>query len=89
MATAIEFPLSVRRREPGDSFQPLGLTKGSLTLGDFYTNEKMPREARSAWPIVVSGDRIVWVPGYRIADFVKVQENSRKLIRLRLIKTTV
>ena len=86
---AIEFPLRVRRRARGDSFQPLGLKQGSLSLGDFYTNEKMPREARAAWPIVVSGDRIVWVPGYRIADFVKVQENSRKLIRLRLIKTTV
>jgi tRNA(Ile)-lysidine synthase len=85
---AISFPLSVRRRAAGDSFQPLGLARGSLTLGDFYTNEKMPREARAAWPIVVSGDRIVWVPGYRIADFVKVQENSRRLVRLQLIKST-
>jgi len=86
-ADALEFPLTVRRRANGDVFQPLGLSHGSLALGDFFTNEKIPREARAAWPIVVSGGRIVWVPGCRMADFVKVHENSRRLVRLRLIKT--
>jgi len=85
-ASALDFPLSVRRRKPGDVFQPLGMQEGSLTLGDFFTNEKLPGESRAAWPLVVSGERIAWVAGVRIADFAKVQKNSRRLVRLKLIK---
>jgi len=86
-AAALNFPLSVRRRETGDIFQPLGMSDGTITLGDFFTNEKMPGEARKGWPLVISDERIVWVPGYRIANFARVQKNSRRLVRLQLIKS--
>lgn len=86
-AAALNFPLTVRRRAAGDIFQPLGMQNGSLTLGDFFTNEKLPVEARADWPLVVSGGRIAWVAGVRIADFARVQPNSRRLVRLRLLKT--
>lgn len=86
-ASALTFPLSVRRWKQGDVFRPLGMKDGSLKLGDFFTNEKLPSEARDSWPLVISGERIAWVAGVRIADFVKVQKNSRRLVRLQLIKT--
>jgi tRNA(Ile)-lysidine synthase len=86
-ASALNFPLSVRRRKPGDVFQPLGMQDGSLTLGDFFTNEKLPGGARPDWPLVISGERIAWVAGVRIADFARVQKSSRRLVRLQLIKS--
>jgi len=86
-AAALDFPLSVRQRAPGDVFQPLGMQAGSLTLGDFFTNQKLPAEARADWPLVISGERIAWVAGVRIADFARVQKDSHRLVCLRLIKS--
>jgi tRNA(Ile)-lysidine synthase len=85
-ASSLTLPLTIRRRAPGDRFQPLGVGSGSLTVGDFFTNIKMPRDARVGWPLVFSGSQLVWVPGYRPAETVKVQKNSRKLVQLRLLK---
>ena len=85
-AGSLTLPLTIRRRMPGDRFQPLGVVTGSLTVGDFFTNVKMPRDARVGWPLVFSGSQVVWVPGYRLAETAKVQKNSRKLVQLRLLQ---
>jgi len=85
-AGSLPLPLIIRRRAPGDRFQPLGVETGSLTIGDFFTNVKMPREARVGWPLVFSGNQVVWVPGYRLAETAKVQKNSRELVQLRLVQ---
>lgn len=79
-------PLIIRRRVSGDRFQPLGVEAGSQTVGDFFTNVKMPRDARVGWPLVFSGSQIIWVPGYRLAEGAKVQKNSRKLVQLRMLR---
>lgn len=86
-ATSLNFPLIVRHRKSGDVFQPLGMQDGKLKLGNFFTNVKLAGESRTAWPLVISGERIAWVAGVRIADFVKVQKNSRRLVRLKLVKS--
>ncbi|MHB0987280.1 MAG: tRNA lysidine(34) synthetase TilS [Bellilinea sp.] len=83
---SLTLPLIIRRRAPGDRFQPLGVVTGSLTVGDFFTNVKMPRDARVGWPLVFSGSQVIWVPGYRLAETAKVQKNSRELVRLRLLQ---
>ena len=85
-AGSLTLPLTIRRRSPGDRFQPLGMEVGSLTVGDFFTNVKMPRGARAGWPLVFSGSQVVWVPGYRLAETARAQKNSRKLVRLRLLQ---
>jgi len=81
-------PFVVRRKKPGDRFQPFGMQEGSQTIGDFFTNNKMPRVARSGWPLILSGEKIIWVAGYRMAESCRVQANNRKLIRLQLVKTS-
>ena len=42
---AVDLPLSVRCRQPGDRFQPLGM--GHTRVSDFMINEKIPQRARS------------------------------------------
>lgn len=85
-ADTIALPLTIRYRNPGDRFQPLGLTDGSVKLGDYFTNLKLPGVARSAWPLVLSGDTIIWVVGCQIADEVKIKASSRRFVQLRLEK---
>jgi tRNA(Ile)-lysidine synthase len=81
-ADALRSPLTVRTRRPGDRFRPLGLGGHSLKLSDFMINTGLPRRARRGWPLVLSGDEIAWVPGYRLAEPFAVQPGTRRLVRL-------
>ena len=68
--TAIGGRLTLRTRREGDRFQPLGMT-GEKKLQDFFTDAKIPRALRDRVPLLVSGGRIAWVVGYRIAEWAK------------------
>jgi tRNA(Ile)-lysidine synthetase-like protein len=61
-------PLQVRVRLPGDTFRPAGMGGHRVKVSDFMINAKIPHRVRRGWPLVVSGDEIVWIPGYRIAE---------------------
>jgi tRNA(Ile)-lysidine synthase len=79
------FPLIVRSREKGDFFYPLGFGK-KKKLQDFFVDEKVPRDERDAVPLVVSGEDIVWVVGYRGDERFKVTDETKKVLRLEVKK---
>ncbi|MCW5878637.1 MAG: tRNA lysidine(34) synthetase TilS [Anaerolineales bacterium] len=83
-ADALPGPLSVRRPQPGDRFQPLGLEGSHQKLSDFFINAKLPQRARAGWPLVCSGETIVWVAGYRPAHPVRLQAASQRVLHLQL-----
>ena len=58
--------LSVRYRKPGDRIAPLGM-KGSRKVQDVLTDAKVPLHQRDCLPMLVCGDEVLWIPGYRIA----------------------
>lgn len=87
-ADALPAALHLRRPRPGDRFQPLGMARGTLKLSDFWINEKLPRRARAAWPVLAGGGSIVWVPGFRLAHPYRVQKNTRKALHLRLFRVS-
>lgn len=66
-ATACATPLIVRRRRPGDRMRPEG-GRGTRRLQDIMVDARVPRALRDPWPIVVSGERIVWIPGVGVAE---------------------
>jgi tRNA(Ile)-lysidine synthase len=69
-AEAAADSLCLRRRQPGDRFQPLGMAQDKK-LQDFFTDAHVPRDARDAVPLFVSSRGIVWTGGLRIADWAK------------------
>ena len=79
-------PLIISRFRPGDRFTPYGSEGNGMKLGDFWTNAGLPARARQNWPIIRSRDEIVWVPGFRIADRVRVGDHTRKIIKLAVVK---
>lgn len=87
-ASTLQLPLLVRCPRPGDRFQPLGMDGRSLKLSDFWVNEKLPRRARAGWPLVCSGELIVWVPGFRPAHPFRVTGSSKRLVHLQLRRIT-
>jgi tRNA(Ile)-lysidine synthase len=78
--------LSVRRRRPGDRFQPLGMSQ-TKKLQDFMVDAKIPRSWRDRVPLVSSAKQILWVVGWRIADRAKVTKNTKKILRLQFERT--
>jgi tRNA(Ile)-lysidine synthase len=83
----ISGPLTVRTRRRGDRFRPLGMT-GTVKLQDFFVNAKVPRAERARIPLVLSGDEIVWVVGYRVGEGFKVTPTSQRTIRLDASRLT-
>ena len=75
--------LIVRSRQPGDRFQPLGLSQPKK-LNRFMIDARIPRAWRDRIPIVFSPTQIVWLVGYRIDDRVKVTESTKQVLRLEL-----
>jgi len=72
----------VRCRQPGDRFQPLGMSQPKR-LGEFMIDAKIPRAWRQRIPIVCSPQHILWVVGWRIDDRVKVTENTKQVLCLK------
>ena len=64
---ALHGPLEVRTWRQGDRIRPLGMT-GSKTLGDLFTDHKVPRSQRSRLPIVLAGGRVAWVAGVAVSE---------------------
>lgn len=83
---SIRLPLNVRGRKPGDRFQPIGMGGHSVKISDFMINVKLPRRARNAWPLVLSGEDILWVPGYRLGHPFRLSAATRRIAHLRLTK---
>ncbi len=78
-------PLSVRTRLPGDRMDPFGL-EGTKKLQDIFTDGKLPAARRDAYPVIVCGDEIVWLPGYRVASPYAVRDGEdvlRLVVALR------
>lgn len=81
-AEALPSSLELRARRAGDRFEPLGMDGHSQKLSDFLVNEKMPRRARDRWPLLCSGDVVIWVPGYRPAHPFRLKTTSRNVMYL-------
>jgi tRNA(Ile)-lysidine synthase len=81
---SFEKPLIVRPRREGDSFQPFGLKGHSQKISDFMVNQKIPFRARKDWPLVCSGDEILWVAGCRSAHPHQVTEETEFAVRFSL-----
>lgn len=78
-------PLLLRTRKPGDRFWPYGMS-GPMRLSDFMVNVHLPRWVRDRWPLVFSGDSLVWVPGFRIAHPHRLTPFTREVLKLRMYR---
>jgi tRNA(Ile)-lysidine synthase len=78
--------LELRTRRPGDRFEPLGMNGHSQKLSDFFVNEKLPQRARGRWPLLCSGDIVIWIPGYRPAHPYRLRSASRSVMYFSLTR---
>jgi len=80
-ADTVTGPLTVRTWRAGDRFVPLR-RRDSVRVQDLLGNAKVPRAERSRMPLVLSGDRIVWIAGFGIDDRSRATSRTRRTLRL-------
>ncbi len=68
-AAAVE-RLAVRKRRPGDRFQPSGMSV-EKKLQDFFVDSLVPRAQRDRVPLFITERGIAWVGGHRLAEWAK------------------
>ena len=81
-------PLWLRSRRPGDRFRPQGMAGHGGKLSAFMINLKIPRAQRDHVPLLVAGDKIVWVCGRRIGEGATVRPETRRVIKLQFSRLT-
>ena len=67
----VKLPLYVRSRQVGDRMQIKNMVS-EKKVKDIFINEKITREDRDIWPVVVDADnKIIWLPGLKKSKFDK------------------
>ena len=78
-AARLEWPLKIRSWQPGDRFQPLGLT-GSKKLQDYFTDSKIGKHRRGQIPLLCDSQKICWIMGHRLDERVRVTAETRQIL---------
>ncbi|HET6488256.1 MAG TPA: tRNA lysidine(34) synthetase TilS [Syntrophales bacterium] len=80
----IAFPLVVRSIKPGDRIQPLGM-KGTRKLKSVFIDDKIPRALRGTFPVLADTRSVLWVPGVRLSERVRIGEATKRVLSAEII----
>lgn len=86
-AEKLRFPLLLRRWQPGDTFQPLGMGGKSRKLQDYFTDLKLSKlEKEQVWILENSDHSIIWIVGMRLDERFKIEAETTKLLKISWVK---
>ncbi len=70
----------IRFKRDGDKFTKFG--GGTKSLGDYFTDKKIPARLRGKIPLVAVGSEVLIVGGVEISDGVKLTQNTKNVYAL-------
>jgi len=73
--------LRVRNWHAGDRYWPAH-TRQPKKVKELLQAHHIPREQKPFWPVVVSGDEIVWLPGFAAAERFRFREGDSDALLL-------
>ncbi len=76
--------LSVRNFRNGDRFEPLGMS-GHKKVKDLFIDRKLALAERASLPLLVAGDRVLWIPGHGRSRDALVTPASRTVLRIKVV----
>ena len=68
--------LTLGHRRPG---MRMHVSAGTRKLQDVFVDARVPREERDAWPVVLAGDRVAWVPGVAVDRDLRANRGETSL----------
>ena len=81
---AIVGPLVVRNVRPGDRIQPLGM-KGRKKVKALFIDGKIPRTVRRSLPVLADGEEVLWIPGVRLSEKVRIRDETTRVLKVEMI----
>lgn len=75
-----------RFRQTGD-YLTLSDGRGGMmhkSLKDYMITEKIPRAMRDKIPVLAEGSHILWLVGYRISEYYKVDGNTKHILQVKI-----
>lgn len=79
--------INIRASKPGERYAPLGMRGNSMKISDLLVNKKIPVSARAAYPILLEGGSIIWIPGFQPAHAYRIVPETTRLLHLRVVLT--
>jgi tRNA(Ile)-lysidine synthase len=73
---ALRSPVMLRNWRPGDRFQPLG-HRNAHKLKRLLNRKHIDLKEREAWPVLTSGEVLVWVRGFPVGAQFAASERTR------------
>ncbi|WP_373520346.1 tRNA lysidine(34) synthetase TilS [Aquiflexum sp.] len=80
----LKFPLTVRKWEQGDRMVPLGMDKDKK-ISDLLVDLKVPMIKKKQVLVLLSGDEIAWLIGFRIGDHFKCTPSTKKVLYFKKV----
>lgn len=71
----------VRHRQPGD-YLVVDAFGSRQKLKKYLVNEKVPAKERDRLLLLADGAHIMWIVGYRISSYYKVEKHTRKILEV-------
>lgn len=75
--------LLLRTRQTGD-FLTINNAMQRKSVKEYMVNEKIPKIQRERIYLLADGAHIMWIPGYRISQYYKVDESTKCILQVQL-----
>ena len=79
----IKGSLQIRTRQAGD-YLIVDEDGHRKRLKEYFINEKIPADRRDETLLLTQADKVLWVVGGRISADVKVQEDTRRILKVQM-----
>ena len=70
-----------RIRKQGD-YLTINQNMGHKSLQDYFVNEKVPKEERGHIYLLAENSHVIWIPGFRISEYYKVDESTKNVLQV-------
>lgn len=75
--------LRIRNRRAGDRIRPFG-SRRTKKLKDLMIDQRIPRESRDRFPVLVADEQPIWVSGVTLDDRCRIEEGATSVWILEL-----
>jgi len=80
---SISFPLLLRPPEKGEQFRPYN-APGKKKISRYLSEKKIDRIRRAGYPVLLSDDEVIALPGLEIAHSVRTTSTTRMIVQIAM-----